>query len=182
MRRATLIMLSFSLLAMAIFALDVWNDSRALRVTMRNARGHHIGSITLYPLQGHATLLTVNVRGLTPGFHGFHIHEHGRCEVTAEGEFITAGAHFDTGSHHHGQHTGDMPTLLADARGNATISFHTRNFDLSALLDDDGTAIIIHADADNFANIPERYGGADATTLTNGDSGARIACGVVSRN
>jgi superoxide dismutase, Cu-Zn family len=182
MRRIPLmILLSFTLLAITVFAVDRWNDSRALRVTMRNAREHHMGSITLYPLQGHATLVTITVRGLTPGFHGFHIHEHGHCEVTAEGEFVTAGGHYDTSGSHHGQHSGDMPTLLADARGNAILSFSTRNFDLTELTANDGTAIIIHADADNFANIPERYGSPDATTLANGDSGARIACGIVSR-
>ena len=182
MRRSTLILLTFALLAVGVFGVDYWQDRRDLHVTLINPNGREIGEVKLTPMRNDTTLMFISVRGLTPGFHGFHIHEHGRCEVTRAGNFITAGAHFDMTGHSHGQHSGDLPILLADENGYAMLIFHTASFTLRDLLADNGTAIIIHAEADNFANIPVRYGGADETTRANGDAGARIACGVIRRD
>jgi Cu-Zn family superoxide dismutase len=182
MRRVRWIVLSFSLIAVLAFAVDAFNNRRSMRVSLINPDGRETGVVTLRPLRNHVTLVTGQVWGLKPGHHGFHVHETGRCEVTDEGAFITARGHFDiqTGRNH-GDHAGDMPSLLADAEGSAYISFRTASFGIDDLFDDDGSALIVHAGADNFANIPERYGGADETTLANGDAGSRVACGVVER-
>ncbi len=74
-----------------------------------------------------------------------------------------------------------MPVLLVGADGTAQASFTTDRVTLADVLDANGAAIIIHAAPDNYANIPTRYapGGPDAATLATGDSGARVACGVV---
>lgn len=181
MRRTTLILLSFALLAFGVLVVDLWNDNRDIRVSLVNPDGREIGTVTLQPQRNGSTVIAIRVLRLTAGFHGFHIHEHGRCEVTDEGVFITAGGHFDMTRQQHGAHSGDMPSLQADEQGRASLVFHTTNFNLRDLLANDGTAIIIHAEADNFANIPARYGGADEATRANGDAGARIACGVVRR-
>ncbi|MGH9163998.1 MAG: superoxide dismutase family protein, partial [Acidimicrobiales bacterium] len=86
-------------------------------------------------------------------------------------------------------HDGDMPLLYANADGVARATFRTDNFTMAQLLDADGSAVIVHALADNYANIPARYlqvaGGApgpDAATLATGDSGGRQRCGLAQRS
>jgi Cu-Zn family superoxide dismutase len=66
------------------------------------------------------------------------------------------------------------------ADGRAAAAFDSDRFTVAELLDEDGSALIIHSGPDNLANIPERYGGPDEETLASGDSGSRIACGVIS--
>jgi Cu-Zn family superoxide dismutase len=79
-----------------------------------------------------------------------------------------------------------MPSLLVLADGTAQAQFASDRFAIDELFDADGSAIIVHAAADNFANIPTRYQsttegvfGPDSATLGTGDAGARVACGVV---
>ena len=125
------------------------------------------------------------MRSLTPGFHGFHVHTTGLCEANAAaGPFTTAGGHLTGGSTSHGDHAGDLPSLLVLANGSGYLSFVTDRFTLAQLADADGSAVMVHAGRDNFANIPTRYTaagvpGPDAATLGTGDAGSRAACGVV---
>lgn len=151
-----------------------------ITVEMVNEAGQPIGRVILQAL-GEKVLVNANVGNLEPGFHGFHIHETGLCEVTDEGVFVTAGGHFDHAgaNNDHGDHAGDLPVLLAGADGLAAQALLVDSFSLDELIDADGSSLIIHAGADNFANIPERYGGPDAETLKAGDSGPRVACGVI---
>jgi Cu-Zn family superoxide dismutase len=86
----------------------------------------------------------------------------------------------------HGQHAGDFPPLLVTSDGTAHATFRTDRFALADLFDSDGSALIVHANADNLANIPTRYHshtedklGPDSATLATGDAGDRTACGVV---
>jgi Cu-Zn family superoxide dismutase len=74
-----------------------------------------------------------------------------------------------------------MPVLLVNNDGTGETSFETDRFALKDLLDEDGSAIIVHALPDNYANIPERYGEVDQDTLETGDSGERIACGAIQK-
>ena len=83
----------------------------------------------------------------------------------------------------HGGHSGDLPSIQVLADGTGEARSVTGRFDPSQI---EGRAVILHAGADNFANIPSRYvtaaapgGGADATTNGTGDAGGRIACGIV---
>lgn len=125
-------------------------------------------------------IVTVQLQStaLAPGFHGMHLHTIGNCGDTGEGPFTGAGSHIPTAPQHP-NHLGDFPSALVNADGTAYVSFETDRFTMSDLLDADGTAIIIHANPDNYANIPERYGTPDDETLNTGDSGERIACGVL---
>jgi hypothetical protein len=68
----------------------------------------------------------------------------------------------------HPEHTGDMPVLLVNSDGTGEAGFKTDRFALKNLFDEDGSAIIVHALPDNYANIPERYGAADQATLATG--------------
>ena len=141
------------------------------------ADGSAAGSMELTQF-GNGVSVTAILRGLPAGFHGFHIHATGRCDRPT---FASAGGHFDRTGAAHPTHAGDLPPLLVTRRGTVTASFHADRFTVSQLLDADGAAIVVHAAADNHANIPtDRYDpDPDATTLATGDAGPRIACGVL---
>ncbi len=142
--------------------------------------GTSLGAVQLVELNGRLNVIG-KVRGLTVGFHGFHIHEKGECLGSSTPPFASAGGHLKAAGDNHPGHPGDMPVLLVGADGTAQASFTTDRVRLVDVLDSDGAALIVHALPDNYANIPTRYaaGGPDATTLATGDSGGRVACGVV---
>jgi Cu-Zn family superoxide dismutase len=75
-----------------------------------------------------------------------------------------------------------MPVLLVNNGGTGEASFETDRFTLKDLFDKNGSAFIVHALPDNYANIPERYGDVDQETLATGDSGDRIACGAIQKH
>ncbi|HUS60627.1 MAG TPA: superoxide dismutase family protein, partial [Acidimicrobiales bacterium] len=99
--------------------------------------------------------------------------------------FGSANGHFNPAGADHGDHAGDLPPLTATGSGVARASFRTTRFAVDDLLDADGSALVVHAGRDNFANIPAaRYNaggvpGPDATTKATGDSGSRVLCGAV---
>jgi len=175
--RSKIIVLLFALIAAIAFFVDqrTQKDNDTLSIYMFDTNGRRTGVVWMQPTSNGQLLVTANIWGLTPGFHGFHIHETGRCN----GNFTSANGHFDLHNANHGEHSGDLPVLQADERGKAFLAVHTARFEIEDLFDADGSALIIHAGTDNFANVQPRYGGADATTLANGDAGGRIACGVI---
>jgi superoxide dismutase, Cu-Zn family len=164
---------------------------RGARAVVRDVNGVNLGTVLLQPIGGK---LAVGGRlsGLTQGFHGFHIHAVGICDPRATDPsgatvpFFTAGGHLNPGGATHGHHAGDLPLLYVAADGRASSLVETDSVTLAAILDADGGAIIVHALPDNYANIPTRYSaagvpGPDAATLATGDSGGRVACGVITR-
>ncbi|KAA9377073.1 superoxide dismutase family protein [Microbispora cellulosiformans] len=158
---------------------------------VRDATGRVLGSVRFERYDLEKTRVSVSVRGLEPGFHGFHVHAAGVCDPRAVDRatgtaFSSAGSHLGPGTH--GAGAGDMPPLLAADDGTASASFVTDRFTLEDLADTDGSAVVVHAGPDNFAHIPKRYfhrpdsmgaTGPDLTTRKTGDAGARIGCGVV---
>lgn len=158
------------------------------RATLRNAAGVKVGTVKLEQ-EGDSVKLKVKVDGsVSPGFHGFHVHGVGACDAVstppvATDPFTTAGGHYNPGAVTHRDHAGDLPVLLIDADGEAEARFATDRFALGDLFDTDGSAFILHARPDNYANldlIPGLpYGPSNAVTLATGDAGSRIACGVV---
>ena len=127
-----------------------------------------------------AVELTVTVSGLKPGAHGIHLHAVGKCEAPG---FTTAGGHFDPGpasnmdpDTNHPFHMGDLPNLVADAAGKATLKVVTNRVTLGdgplSVFDADGTAIIIHANPDE---------GVTAETKAGKSGGPRAACGVITK-
>jgi Cu-Zn family superoxide dismutase len=142
--------------------------------------------------QGYVTITieTTETGQLSPGFHGVHIHSVGKCEANstaptggAPGDFLSAGGHLMV----HGEHeSGDLTSLQVRKDGGALLQTTTDGFTKADLLGGAGTSIVIHAGADNFANIPsDRYTqvngapGPDQTTMSTGDAGKRVACGVI---
>ena len=127
-----------------------------------------------------AVEITVTVSGLKPGTHGMHLHAVGKCEAPA---FTSAGGHFDPGpasnmdpDMNHPFHMGDLPNLVADATGKATLKATTTRVTLSAgplsIFDADGTAIIIHGNPDQ---------GTTGEAKSGVSGGPRVACGVISK-
>jgi Cu-Zn family superoxide dismutase len=147
-------------------------------VKLHNTAGNQVGKARLTQQGDGNTTVQIHVHDLPPGFHGFHVHAVGECVPP----FTSAGGHFDLDAHTHRDHTGDLPVLLVEADGTANARFTTDRFAVADLFDADGSALIIHANPDNYANIPTRYAAApDAMTLATGDSGDRIVCGVVEK-
>lgn len=136
--------------------------------------GQSVGSAVIVP-SGDSFVLQVNVRGLTPGEHGMHLHMVGACDLPA---FTSAGSHLNPHGKQHGRdnpqgsHLGDLPNITAAADGAATVTvpLDARQPVLEQyLMDADGTAIVIHATADDYHTDPT------------GNSGGRVACGVLKR-
>ena len=138
------------------------------------ANGTDTGLAVITRVRG-KTVLKISLNGLTPGAHGLHLHSTGSCKGDG---FSRAGAHLNPGSHMHGKlnpagsHLGDLPNLTADASGNVVteipVSMNIKSL-FTAMFDADGTSIVIHTAADDYATDPS------------GNSGARIACGVFRR-
>ncbi len=147
-----------------------------------DAEGNEAGHVNFVEREDGKVVITVIAMNLPPGFHGFHVHQTGACDPAGEMPFQSAGGHFNPTEAAHPDHVGDLPTLLINADGAGELLAVTDRFKIADLFDDDGSAMIVHANPNNFANIPERYGGPDEETLNAGDSGARLACGVIERN
>jgi Cu-Zn family superoxide dismutase len=130
------------------------------------------GKLTLMPM-GDGVHVSGDIGGLAPGSsHGFHIHETGDCSAA---DASSAGGHFNPTASTHGKaatgahHAGDIDNIVADASGVAHVNTHVMGVSLGggAANDIAGRAFVVHAAADDYATQPS------------GNSGARIACGVV---
>jgi superoxide dismutase, Cu-Zn family len=142
-------------------------------VAMSSA-GAPIGTATLTQDAGGTVHVAMKVAGLTPGVHGVHIHAVGSCVAPA---FTSAGGHFNPESKHHGlnnpsgPHAGDLPNMTVDSSGNADYEARTSRVSLTpganSLFDADGSALVIHATADDNMSDPA------------GNAGARVACGEI---
>jgi Cu-Zn family superoxide dismutase len=167
---------SLLIVSLAVLIAPARADDFSVRVKLYDTAGQRVGIVRLTQEWDGKVVVRVRLHDLPPGFHGFHVHTVGECILP----FTSAGGHFDLDGHSHRDHAGDLPVLLVNTDGTAEAKFETDRFPVADLLDADGSALIIHANPDNYANIPTRYVAApDATTLATGDAGARIACGVV---
>jgi superoxide dismutase, Cu-Zn family len=141
--------------------------------TLRNGDGAVIGTAELRQAPN-GVLIKLAVKGLPPGEHAFHVHAVGKCEPP----FTTAGGHFNPEQHKHGlmvaegHHAGDMPNLYIPASGELTTELLNTSITLAkgaanAVFGGTGTALVIHANRDDYKTDPT------------GDAGGRIACGVI---
>jgi Cu-Zn family superoxide dismutase len=145
---------------------------------LQNAAGEIVGTARLTETQPGVVAIHVEVSGLEvaeAGAHGIHIHHTGQCTP----DFQAAGGHFNPTNAQHGlensqgPHAGDLPVMEINAEGNGTYEATNDRITLGAgehsLFDDDGSALVIHAERD------------DQVTDPSGDSGDRIACGVITQ-
>lgn len=167
------------LLLCAVFILSTGiaaaGDEVKARAEIRDAAGKTMGTATLTE-EKEGVKIKLKVSGLSPGRHGFHLHEKGVCEPP---DFKSAGGHFNPFGREHGarnpkgKHAGDLPNLEAREDGTAEAAVVAEGTTLGkgagSLLKEGGTSIVIHAAPDDELTDPA------------GNSGARIACGVVVR-
>ncbi|MCC6557168.1 MAG: superoxide dismutase family protein [Polyangiaceae bacterium] len=158
--------------AAALYAGASSAQARKATATLLDPGGRTVGTLTIDETpQG--VLIRGDLSGLPPGTHGFHIHETGACSPT----FQAAGDHFNpTGASHGfrskgGPHLGDLPSLRVPAGGRAPVEAFAPGVTLGegprSLVAGDGTAIVVHAQPDDYQTDPA------------GAAGQRIACGVV---
>jgi Cu-Zn family superoxide dismutase len=130
------------------------------------------GALSASPVPG-GVRFRGRITGLVPAsIHGFHVHQHGDCSAS---DASTAGGHFDPTASEHGDpsgmihHAGDMPNLVADAQGNVDVDVTVKGLSIGTGISDDvqGRALILHRDPDDY------------TTQPAGNTGPRIACGVI---
>ena len=145
-------------------------SSKGISVLHPTAGNKVSGTVTFTPVAD-GVQVHAEITGLTPGKHGFHVHEFGDCSAA---DASSAGAHFNpTNQPHAGpdaaaRHEGDMGNVEADASGNAKLDYVDHQISLSSDAKSAiGRSVVVHAKPD------------DLKTQPSGDSGARIACGVI---
>jgi len=173
-------------------------DGAKAHAAIKDAQGQTVGDATLTQM-AHGVVIVAEVSGLPPGPHGMHIHAVAKCEPPA---FTSAGGHFNPTGHKHGYnaeagpHLGDLPNVIVATDGKATVDVWVADLSLGDshvasgtstpdkpaaggaqtassnahnVFDQGGATLIIHAKVDDYASDPA------------GNSGDRIACGVIER-
>jgi len=168
------LLLASSAPAPAAPAADGGQAAPSLTTALKDRQGRAVGKVTITETP-YGLLVRGGVDGLPPGNHAIHFHETGKCEAP----FTSAGGHLNPAHKAHGvlspagPHAGDLPNLVVPASGKLDFEIFAPGLSLAsgpgAVLDADGTSVVIHAKADDYASQPA------------GDSGDRIACAVIAR-
>jgi Cu-Zn family superoxide dismutase len=150
---------------------DLWTEAQT--VTLNGADSKEVGTAKLLQIPN-GVLVRLTLTKAAPGTHAFHVHAVGKCEGP---EFTTAGGHFNPTSKKHGllsqegSHAGDLPNVIVADSGAVTVETVIPHVTLKvgdrALADADGSALILHVEADDY------------TTDPTGNAGGRLACGVI---
>jgi Cu-Zn family superoxide dismutase len=145
------------------------------KVELKDAQDNPVGYVILWD-KGSGVGLELHLHGLTPGEHAIHFHQAAKCETP---DFKSAGGHFNPEGKKHGfdnpdgHHAGDMTNFKVDGEGQAEVQLEDKDVTLKdgphSLFSNGGTAMVIHAKADDYKTDPS------------GNSGDRVACGVITK-
>jgi Cu-Zn family superoxide dismutase len=150
------------------------NQGQTASGQMMPTKGNTASGLVTFTQSGPKVLVTAEIRGLKPNAeHGFHIHEKGDC---SSGDGMSTGGHFNPTTQAHGahgtgsHHSGDLPSLVADANGIAKLKFESSTITVdSGVTNIIGRGLIVHRDPDDYKTQPT------------GNAGPRLACAVISK-
>ena len=164
--RATAVVIALALLVVP--AASAATGPAVASALLRDSGGAIVGRALLAETGRGTVHVVVVTYGLTSGPHGLHVHAVGSCIGP---DFLSTGGHFNPTSATHPNHAGDLPNLIVRSSGFGLLHTTTTRFTLSggnhSLFDGDGASIVVHANADDLHTDPS------------GNSGARVACGII---
>jgi len=174
--RKLLLKLLFLILLLPLHSVSAENTTITMNLVSKDGVGEAVGQVVVTESE-HGLVFTPNLTGVTPGLHGFHVHQNPSCEPKEKNgkvvPALSAGGHYDpTDAKKHDfpwgdGHLGDLPALYADAEGNATNPVLAPR--IKKLSEIQGRALMVHAGGDNYSDHPKKLGG----------GGARMVCGVI---